>query len=122
MLKKSPKGDYHYPYAHINYTKKGVKALTELAEQGEAKAAYSLSLYYEHVRKDRAVGDFWERRAAELGHANAQRSLGFLMHDYSTDEKQREEGIMWLKASASGGNTSAKEKLEDINRSERNKP
>src|SRR5687768_185217 len=55
------------------------KELERKAASGDAAAAWQLFQHYSFERHDYDAGDPWLRRAAELDHAQAQRTLALLI-------------------------------------------
>lgn len=65
------------------------------AGKGSATAALQLSKFYSFVRNDTKNEIKWLRRAAELGHGQAQYNLGYvLLHD--EDNRNLIEAERWL--------------------------
>jgi TPR repeat protein len=86
----------------------------EKAEQGDARAQWSLGVMYAHgqgVAKDEAEAVNWYRKAAEQGNADAQ---WFLVIRYASGRgvpKDEAEAVNWLRKAAEQGGASAQFQL-----------
>ena len=87
------------------------------AEQGDAKAQFSLGIMYDFGRgvpKNEAEAVKWYRLAAEQGHAEAQHSLGY-MYDYGAGvPEDKDEAIKWFRRAAEQGHDGAKMWLNEL--------
>ena len=103
-----------YPY------KKSVgewRRLLARAEDGDAEAQSDVAAMYDDgcmnrsgrilVRRSARKTVEWYRRAAELGHANAQNNLGVILSAPGATETSRVEAIAWLKKAARAGSSCA---------------
>jgi TPR repeat protein len=79
-----------------------VKALQDKALNGDPKAAFRLSLFYDIYRRDYKEGDFWTMIAAENGDPSGEYNFGFKLKD-DPDPKNRQRAIFWLKRAAKHG-------------------
>lgn len=66
------------------------------------------------IRKDLDEAAYYFKKAAELGHVESQYEYGMRLLDGIGVEANKEEAVKWLKKSAEGGSTEAKEALERI--------
>jgi membrane associated rhomboid family serine protease len=86
--------------------KKGIDAITQLAEGGYTRAQVELAKLHElgnGVLKLPDKASQWYRRAAESGNAEAQYRLGVMMLHGQTTYQQKEEPLEWLEKSAKQG-------------------
>lgn len=77
-----------------------------LAEQGDAKAQFSLGVMYETgrgVAKDDAEAVQWYRKAAEQGNAVAQGNLGLIYANSRGVTKDDAEAVRWFRKAAEQG-------------------
>jgi len=91
-----------------------IATLTQLAEQGHAKAQFNLGCCYakgDGVRQDKAEAVRWNRKAAEQGNAEAQLNLGFC-YEYGDGVRQdKAEAVRWYTKAAEQGNAWAQGSL-----------
>jgi DNA-binding NarL/FixJ family response regulator len=82
---------------------KGIKGCIKEAESGDAKAQFSLGMFYEHgqfgLQKDAFEAADWYRKAAEQGHAGAQLYLGVFI---CNQEQNFVEAYYWLNLAKRG--------------------
>lgn len=82
---------------------KGIKGCIQEAESGDAKAQFSLGMFYEHgqfgLRQDYFEAADWYRKAAEQGHAGAQLYLGVFV---CNQEQNAVEAYYWLSLAKRG--------------------
>ena len=81
-----------------------------LAEQGDAKAQFTIGLMYvngQGVQRNDAEALRWYRLAAERGDARAQFNLGIMYRNGQGVPQDYVHAFMWLSLSAARGNQSA---------------
>jgi hypothetical protein len=84
------------------------------AEQGDAKAQYSLGHMYYHgqgVPQDYAEAARWYRKAADQGFAKAQYDLGIMYYKGQGVQQNRAEANRWFHKAADQGNENAQRTL-----------
>ena len=82
-----------------------IACLTEAAERGDVGAQCDLGIIYAKVggvAAETPEARTWIRRAAELGHAEAQYYLGD-----TSDEEEQEEAVEWLRQAGEQGHVAA---------------
>ena len=82
------------------------KETLQVAEQGNAKAQFSLGkMYYEGqgVRQDYAEAVQWYRKAAEQGYAEAQFNLGNMYADGQGARQDYAQAVHWYRKAAEQG-------------------
>ncbi len=77
------------------------------AEQGHAKAQYSVAHRYFYSRRDRKKAMAWYLKAAKQGHNRAQRRLGQSYLDGEGVKPDIAQAVAWFKKAAEGGSPSA---------------
>tara|TARA_Y100000593_G_C4301446_1_gene333585 strand:- start:297 stop:1097 length:801 start_codon:yes stop_codon:yes gene_type:complete len=96
---------------------KEIKELRRLAQQGDAKAQYTLASKYEigepsnYLYKSKYQADKWYRLAAEQGYPPAQTTLGdkYFSRYIATDSNQK--AMKWYRLAAEQGYAEAQDKL-----------
>jgi hypothetical protein len=91
-----------------------VEDLRARAEQGDAKAQFSLGGMYakgEGVVKDSVEAVKWFRKAADQGSANAQLNLGNMYANGEGVAKDGAEAVRWYRKAADQGNANAQLRL-----------
>jgi len=87
-----------------------LKILTELAEQGDAKAQFNLGVMYDNgegVPKDASQAVTWYRKAAEQGDAAAQFNLGVMYDNGEGVPKDASQAVTWYRKAAEQGHAKA---------------
>jgi len=89
-------------------------SISQLAEQGDADAQYTLGISYdfglgELLPADQAEAVKWYRKAAEQGHAEAQLQLG--IHYGEEDFADQAEAVKWYRKAAEQGHAEAQFRL-----------
>ena len=83
-----------------------IQSLWTRAEQGDAKAQYSLGVAYrkgDGVPQDYAKAAKWYRHAAEQGHAEAQYNLGVMYAEGRGVAQDYSEAVKWTRLAAEQG-------------------
>lgn len=86
------------------------------ALSGSGAAAHKLASFYYFVKRDRAMGLYWETIAAEDGNPMAMASLGFHM---AVEEKGHQTDLrarFWLERAKAAGESTAKVELDALDR------
>ena len=95
-----------------------VHSLLTKAEKNDAEAQYSLGIAFAQgsiVSADQEQATYWFRRAALLGHLEAQASYGHRIKSlFCTDKVDKAESLKWIKTAAERGHAGAQESLGDI--------
>ena len=81
-----------------------------LAEQGDPKAQYFLSVMYANgqgVSQDNQEAVKWIRKAADQGHAGAQYRLGLMYADGKGVSQDNQEAVRWIRKAAEQGHAGA---------------
>ena len=97
-----------------NYTE-GVRWLRKAAEQGHAKAQFSLGITYQRglgVEENSSEAVKWWLKAAELGDAKAQFYAGHAYEEGFGIGKDVAEAMRWYRKAAEQGHEGAREKVE----------
>ena len=100
-----------------DYSKKSVKELLPLAEQGDSEAQFYLGVAYNNgrgVRKNQQKAFWWWRVAAAQGHARSQSVLGAMYGLGQGVPKDYVLAYNWLNLSAAQGEKDAAEARDDI--------
>lgn len=93
-----------------NYSCEDFDSISSMAEQGHARAQYSLGSCYhfaQGVEEDQSRAVEWYRKAAEQGHASAQAYLGLLYENGIGVAEDIKEAVVWYKKSAEQGHLDA---------------
>jgi TPR repeat protein len=92
------------------------------AEAGDPDSQVRLGMMYfagaEGLPEDKVEGARWYRRAADQGHATGQYGLGLSYLIGKGVDKDVNEGLRWLRLSARQGFQLAKDRLDELGRSE----
>jgi TPR repeat protein len=81
-----------------------------LAEEGNAKAQYSIGLMYmagENVPVNNSEAARWYRAAADQGHADAQFSIGFMYTNGAGVPKNDTEAVKWYSLASMQGHVAS---------------
>jgi uncharacterized protein len=108
LFKKGQK--YYYGHGVKPDRKEAVKWYLLSAEQGNAKAQYSLGYCYgrgQGIEKDLSEAVKWYTLSAELGNANAQEALGDCYGRGLGVEQNFIDAVKWYRLSALQGNVNA---------------
>lgn len=88
------------------------------AEQGHVESEYWMGWLYQTAegvpQRDVAESRKWYLKAAERGYGPAQYNLGISYLEEGEGERDRQEGINWLKRAAAQGNVNAQRVLSDL--------
>jgi len=110
QARADPLSDALYAYDH-GAGPKAIDLLTPLANAGEVKAAEALLHIYaygEGVAQDKTLTLKWSRRAAELGSAIGENSIGAAYYNGEGGlEKDAEQALVWWRRAASHGSPKA---------------
>ena len=96
------------------------KNLMDEALRGNCGAAYKLYLYYNYTKNDYNKTMYILRVGSEYNDPKLQRILAFYLlrkdiyHPYEINQSKQEEGLYWLKKSASQGDKEARQFLKEL--------
>lgn len=93
-----------------NYSCEDFDSISSMAEQGHARAQYSLGSCYhfaQGVEEDQSRAVEWYRKAAEQGYIDAQYNLGFCYQFSYGMEQDLSQAVVWYKKAAEQGHASA---------------
>ncbi len=80
-------------------TKEELRSAVQMAEKGDAEAAYRLSLHYLMASNNPAQHRRWLEVSAKGGHPPAQYSMGYFLNMYGKPEEAR----VWLRMAIESG-------------------
>ncbi|MBQ6669472.1 MAG: sel1 repeat family protein [Deltaproteobacteria bacterium] len=105
------------PQAKQDLSQTYVKALIRLAEQGNAKAQYSLGILHgsgKILPQNNEQAVFWYHKAAQQGYAPAQYNLGWMYEQGRGVAQNGEQALFWYRKAAEQGFQKAWAKIDAL--------
>jgi Sel1 repeat len=97
----------------FNEGKQWVSQRREVAERGNADAAFELAIFYQGKGNDEKAAQ-WYTLAAQQDHSSAQYKFGLLYRDGKGVEQNMFKAELWFREAANQGNIQAQYELADL--------